>query len=150
MTHNYDEKSSVFFPKGKKGVTISGVTIMSGNINLFSNLFSKYLFFFFFWKKWLIRSRKLLSGERGRRTPGYHHLSAASNAVTRDYFSHNLTIWSKNIPYLIYKIWPKHRIKKWEPASCCWLNFWFFVKKKLFSDFDFLNTSMLSVKLIWT
>ena len=48
MTHNYDEKSSVFFPKGKKGVTISGVTIMSGNINLFSNLFSKYLFFFFF------------------------------------------------------------------------------------------------------
>ena len=29
------------------------------------------------------------------KTPGYHHLSAASNAVTRDYSSHNPTIWSK-------------------------------------------------------
>ena len=28
-------------------------------------------------------------------TPGYHHMSAASNAVTRDYFSHDPTIWSK-------------------------------------------------------
>ena len=37
VTHNYDEKSSVFFPKCKKGdylgsMTISGVAIMSENI----------------------------------------------------------------------------------------------------------------------
>ena len=43
MTHNNIEKNSVFFAKGKKGVTIwgsvtiSGVTIMSENIYLFSN-----------------------------------------------------------------------------------------------------------------
>ena len=43
-------------------------------------------------------------------TPEYHHLGTASNAVTRDYFSHNPTC-SKNIPYFIYKIWTKHRIK---------------------------------------
>ena len=65
-----------------------------GNRHLFIFIL-KIFVFLFFWKKWLVRSRKLLSGERGRRTPGYHHLSAASNAVTRDYFSHNLTIWSK-------------------------------------------------------
>ena len=29
------------------------------------------------------------------KTAGYHHLSAASNAVTRDYFSNNPTIWSR-------------------------------------------------------
>ena len=29
------------------------------------------------------------------KTPGYHHMGASSNAVTRDYFTHNATIWSK-------------------------------------------------------
>ena len=57
----------------------------------------------FFWKKWLVRSRILISGERDRRTPWYHHLSAASNAVTRDYFSHNPTIWSKKFLNLLIK-----------------------------------------------
>ena len=133
-------------------MTISGVTIMSGNINLFSNLFSKYLFFFFFWKKWLIRSRKLLSGERGRRTPGYHHLSAASNAVTRDYFSHNPTIWSKDIPKFIYKIWPQYNIEKWKPASYCWGNSYLLVQINFFrlcftNFFDAFHVTNLNLDL---
>ena len=69
------------------------------------------------------------------KTPGYHHLGAASNAVTRNYFSHNATIWFNNIPYFTYKKWTKHRIKKWKTASCCWENFWLFSTKIFFFDF---------------
>ena len=82
-------------------------------------------------------------------TPGYHHLDAASNAVTRDYFSHNATIWSNKIPYFIYKIWTKHIIKKWKTVSCSWENFWFFPTKNFFFDF-FMICSKFSIKSILT
>ena len=46
-------------------------------------------------------------------TPGYNHLSAASNAVTRNYFSHNPTIWSKIYLILFKKCELDLRISKY-------------------------------------
>ena len=85
-------------------------------------------------------------------TPGYHHLGAESNKVSRKNFWRNLTICLNNIPYFINKIWNRRRIKKWKVPSCSWENFWFFRTKKFFFDFssdffDAFRKTHLNLKL---
>ena len=82
------------------------------------------------------------------KTPGYHHLGAESNKVSRENFGHNSTICLNNIPYFIYKIWIRHRIKKWKTASCSLQNFWFFRTKKFFLIF-FQIFTRFPVKTLW-
>ena len=119
MTFKYDCTGSFGREKLKSGFVWFYTTHRRLLTKAFEKVFIKGI--------WLVHKSSFIC-----ETPGYHHMSAASNAVTRDYFSHDPTIWSKYIPYFIYKIWTSHRIQKWKPASCRWENFWFNRTKKFF------------------
>ena len=109
--------------------------------------------FYFLYHKWGVSGIWLVHRSTSIcKTSGYHHLGAASNAVICDYFSHNPTIWSKNIPYLIYKIWTKHRIKN-ENQHRVAEKISDFSYKKIFFDFfsdffDAFRETNLNLKLL--